>query len=60
MPSGAFWERLGQRPGRVLGSLGRVLEEFQAPQKASWDVLACLGASWELLGVDFRSEPEVD
>ena len=56
----ASWGRLGRRPGRVLGFLGDVLEESQAPVRASWDVLKCLGASWERLGLDFRSNGEVD
>ena len=56
----ALWGRLGRRPGRVLGFLGDVLEESQAPVRASWDVLECLGASWGRLGLDFRSNGEVD
>ena len=51
----AFWGRLGRRLGRVLGSRGGVLGEFQAPLRASWGVLACLEASWGRLGLDFRS-----
>ena len=60
MPLRAFWERLGRRPGRVLGSLGGVLGEFQAPLRASWGVLAYLVASWKRLELDFRSKREVD
>ena len=60
VPLRAFWERLGRRPGRVLGSLRGVLGEFQAPLGASWGVLGCLGASWGRLGLDFRSKREVD
>ena len=60
MPLRASWGRLGRGPGRVLGSLGRVLGEFQAPLRAPWSVLACLGASWGRLGLDFRSNGEVD
>ena len=56
----ALWGRLGRRPGRVLGFLGDVLEESQAPVRASWDVLEYLGASWGRLGLDFRSNGEVD
>jgi len=56
----AFWGRRGRRPGLVLGSLGNVLEEFQAPLRASWDVLKGLGVSWGRLGLDFRSNGEVD
>ena len=60
VPLRASWEPLGRRPGRILGSLGRVLEEFQAPLGASWGVLTCLGASWGRLGLDLRSKGEVD
>ena len=56
----ASWEPRGRHPGRILGSPGRVLGEFQAPLGASWDVLACLGASWGRLGLDFRSKGGVD
>ena len=52
----APWGRLGRRPGRVFGSLGRVLGEFRAPLRASWSVIAYLGASWGSLGFDFRSK----
>ena len=45
---------------RVLVSLGRVLGEFRAPLRASWSVLAYLGASWGRLGLDFRSKGWVD
>ena len=51
----ASWGRLGRRLGRVLGSRGGVLAEFQASLRASWGVLACLEASWGRLGLDFRS-----
>ena len=51
----ASWGRLGRRLGRVLGSLGGALGEFQAPLRASWEVLACLEASWGRPGLDFRS-----
>ena len=56
----ASWGRLGRRPGRVLGSLGRVLGEFRAPFRASWSVLAYPGVSWGRLGLGFRSKGEVD
>ena len=56
----SFWGRLGRRLGRVLGSRGGVLGEFQAPLRASWDVLKGLGVSWGRLGLDFRSNGEVD
>ena len=50
----ASWGRLGRRLGRVLGSRGGVLGEFQAPLRASWGVLACLEASRGSPGTDFR------
>ena len=56
----ALWRRLGRRPGRVLGFLGDVLEESQAPVRVSWDFLGCLGTSWGRLELDFRSNGEVD
>ena len=60
VPLKVSWGRLGSHPGRILGSLGRVLGEFEAPLWASWGVLACLGASWGRLGIDFGSNGEVD
>ena len=60
VPLRASWEPLGRRPERILGSLGRVLGEFQAPLGASWVVLACLGTSWGRLGLDVRNKGEVD
>ena len=60
VPLGTSWEPLVSRPGRIVGSPGRVLGEFQAHLGASWGVLACLGASWGRLGLDFRSNGEVD
>ena len=56
----ASWGCLERRHVRVLGSLGDVLGELLAPLRASWGVLACLGASWGRLGLDFRSNGEVD
>ena len=52
----APWEASWAR----LESLGDVLGEFQAPLRDSWGVLACLGTSWGRLGIDFRSNGEVD
>ena len=56
----AFWERLGKRPGRVLGSLWDVLREFRAPLREPSGVLGYLGASWERLGIGLRNRREVD
>ena len=55
VPLKVFWGRLGSHPGRILGSLVRVLGEVEAPLGVSWGVLACLEASRGRPGLDFRS-----
>ena len=57
----AFWVpltgRLGMRPWRVLGSLVGVLGGVSGASEA---ILGRLVLSWGRLGLDFRSEREVD
>ena len=63
----ASWARSrasGDQLGAVLGRLGGLLEpswhDLAAVLGRPWGVLGCLGASWGRLGLDFRSNGEVD
>ena len=53
-------DALGGVLGASWGLLWVFRGEFQAPLRPSWGVLWCFGASSGCLGLDFRSEREVD